>query len=301
LNRLLDQSKEQLASRSGGAAVEPKCEFIQIPVEMIRSDRPLVSAEQPPLQKRYHAVDSREERINRFSFPAFDLPVMNVSLQTHIRIQPIGSHYASRLNRGSYKAVQAVAREIGDMSQPDSTDTPAILLRGYDDERLILGTTAPDAFCRGAPERLVHFHRAMQPIPAGSNHCTAKLVKQRPSSSVTAKSENPLQAECTDTILLTRDMPHRPKPNCQRQAAILKNRSGTNRRLVPTPAAKQQTPAHQPGGTNAATGANKSVRPPQLEQIAPTAIFGRKPSFQFQQRPRVILINHLPTLHLGVG
>jgi hypothetical protein len=47
---MLEESEEEQASTAGVAAVESKGEFVEIGIQMLRCNRPLVGAEQPALE-----------------------------------------------------------------------------------------------------------------------------------------------------------------------------------------------------------------------------------------------------------
>lgn len=50
LDSLLSKSVEEFAPRCGLAAVEPKCELIEVVLQMLMSDGALVGAQQPPFE-----------------------------------------------------------------------------------------------------------------------------------------------------------------------------------------------------------------------------------------------------------
>ena len=54
---LLEQPVEQDSSRARGAAIEAENELVQVGVELGGPDRPLVSTENPALEKRSQPMD----------------------------------------------------------------------------------------------------------------------------------------------------------------------------------------------------------------------------------------------------
>jgi hypothetical protein len=60
-DRLLDQAVEELPSVLRGASIEAKGEFVQIGVEVLTTDGPLVRAQQPALQKGRDTMNPAEE------------------------------------------------------------------------------------------------------------------------------------------------------------------------------------------------------------------------------------------------
>jgi len=81
LHGLLSQSIEQFAARFRGAAVEPEREFVQVIVQMPCSDRALVSAQQPSLQQRDHAMCARKQ-VFLLRLMALHLAIMDVAIQS---------------------------------------------------------------------------------------------------------------------------------------------------------------------------------------------------------------------------
>jgi hypothetical protein len=61
LNGLLQQSKEQLASRSRRPPVEAKRKLVEVVIEVLGAHRALVCPKQPTFQQRCDAVDARQQ------------------------------------------------------------------------------------------------------------------------------------------------------------------------------------------------------------------------------------------------
>ncbi len=52
MHGLLNQAVEQFAAMFRGPTIEPEREFVEVIVEMLATDRTLMSAQQPPFEKR---------------------------------------------------------------------------------------------------------------------------------------------------------------------------------------------------------------------------------------------------------
>ena len=63
----MEESEEEQASTAGVAAVESKGEFVEIGVQMLRCNRPLVGAEQPAFEQRSNAMHPWHENVCRIS------------------------------------------------------------------------------------------------------------------------------------------------------------------------------------------------------------------------------------------
>src|ERR1019366_3615716 len=128
------------------------------------------------------------------------------------------------------------------------------------------------------------------------HHRPAQLVQQCPSVLVAAQTKHTLQAQGADAIFLGSHLPHGPKPNRQRQFAVLEDRARQDRgfptAVFTTPKmASDRQPAATTGGTN------KTLRPPQGKQIGPAIRFVTEAPFQFQKRARIILCHRRKHYH----
>ena len=59
--RLLHEAEEELAAAFGSPPVESERKLIQVVIEMLVADRPLVGSHQPPFEQGDHAVDPRHQ------------------------------------------------------------------------------------------------------------------------------------------------------------------------------------------------------------------------------------------------
>ena len=59
-----EPQKEQTAA-SGVAAIEAKGEFVEIGIQILRGDRPLMGAQQPAFEQRGNAMDCRQANVSR--------------------------------------------------------------------------------------------------------------------------------------------------------------------------------------------------------------------------------------------
>jgi len=71
----------------------------------------------------------------------------------------------------------------------------------------------------------INFHVPRKTVAGGANHCNPQCMKHEPRELMTAQPQHSLQSVRTRAICLARQPPDRLKPNSQRDARILKNRS----------------------------------------------------------------------------
>src|ERR1019366_7248559 len=133
----------------------------------------------------------------------------------------------------------------------------------------------------------VHFHPANQPIATGSNHRAPQFVQPRPSGSITAESEDPLQAQGAGAVLLACHKPHRPKPDGEGLSRILEHGARRHGRLTVAARTLEQGGTNGPRLATSATWTPKPLRPPQLKEVLATTFFRREPGLELLQISRV--------------
>ena len=130
LRGLLDEAVEKFATGARGPAVEAECELIQVVVQMIATDSPMMGTERPPLQQRDYQMNSRQEFTRRFFVPAKKGNLMRVALlsQPVIPEPSIGVNNATGFDGVFDEFSQTVSRCIWNPSHANAADTPAFLL-----------------------------------------------------------------------------------------------------------------------------------------------------------------------------
>lgn len=75
---LLEQAVEQLSPVSRQSPVEAERELIQVTVEVLPGDPPLVNAKQPPFQQGGNTVDSRQQGRGGLATAAYHAGAMDI-------------------------------------------------------------------------------------------------------------------------------------------------------------------------------------------------------------------------------
>ena len=102
---------------------------------MILSNRALMGAEEPSFQQRDHAMGSRKQVFSILLMPLY-LAVVDISVQSQIGGQTVGSDCASWRNGLSDEPVQAGLGHIWDRTQTDTANAFSIFLGGDDNQGL---------------------------------------------------------------------------------------------------------------------------------------------------------------------
>ena len=183
-------------------AVEAKCELVEVVIQMLIADRPLVGAQEPTFEQRSNPMRPRQQVLGISGLVSLYQAVMDIALQVSVGLQSIGLNRAARLEGLGDKPMQRGSAGVGDVAQPDATDPPTVGLGGHHNQGLVHGLTALHARFLPAPVRLVHLHETPQPVAPGTHHRSTQLVKHGPGRLVAAQPQRPLQAQRADTILL---------------------------------------------------------------------------------------------------
>jgi hypothetical protein len=108
-------------------------------------------------------------------------------------------------------------------------------------------------------------------------------MQHGPGGLIAAQAQNPLQAQGANSVLS-----HRPKPDRQRQMAVLKNRPRRDRHLVVADGASPAIPPHAAGRRSRTTWTCPSPRPSKHCRILDAGIFAAETFLQLKQSPRII-------------
>src|SRR5271157_52540 len=251
----------------------------------------LMSAKQPPLEKRCDGVDAWHRHVSRIGAGADhgDLMLVPGGGQPGIPTPAVGVDRSARHRGGLNEGQQACARHVLDAAKTNPADAIAILFGGDRDNGLGLGLSAALASFHTADIGLVHLYRAAERVPSGADHRPAQLVQPGPGRLVAAEAENTLQPQSADAVLLVGDIPHRHEPHSQRLSGVLKDCPGRQRRLPLAPSAVQQPPRRHPRlARPPAMRAYEPTRPAQAPDIFAAGGVAAEPLVNLLKRPGII-------------
>lgn len=143
------------------------------------------------------------------------LPVVDITDQIKIGWQPIRSYGAARLNGLSDKLMQRRPRYIRDTLKAYAANALSVFFSRHSDQGLIRRYPPHNAFFPCSPIGFINFNDAMQTVATRTNHRSTQLVQQHPCRLIASDPKSALQPQSADSVLLTRDMPHRSKPERQ--------------------------------------------------------------------------------------
>src|SRR5712691_11261148 len=258
---------------------------------MLPAEGGLVRAQQPTLEERGDAVDTREHGFGGLAAAEQDPPVMTIADvgESAVALQTVGDHDGARADGLLDERQQAVRRGVRDPAQANPTDGRAAHLRSDGNQGLFADVATSPTGLDAANERFVYFHRTGQAVPSGAHHGAAELVEPRPGGAVAAEPQDTLQAQRAGTGLLADHPPDRAEPQRQRRASVLEDRSSRHGHLMPAGRAHPEPASGRPSLGGPARRAREVSRPPKLRQVLAARLVGGEPPLQLHERARVIL------------
>jgi hypothetical protein len=292
---VFEQSPEEQASASRAPAVESKGELIEVVIELLGADRPLVRSQQPALQQGDDQVHSWHQIHGGLSAPSgcpnAGRPVVKTSLgQTCVARPPVRMDQAASGYNIRDKSAQLVLRCRAYPTHSDSSQSATFLLNRHGDERFQVPLTTSKALFQSTDGGLVNLDRAVETVAIWSHHCRTEFVQPDPGRLVAAESQVLLQRERAGSVLLTGDQPNRLEPHGQGLVRVLKDGPGGNPSMVLTGSADDDPLAGPaPAFPATAAGAPESVRPPQPDEVVKARSLGRELFDELHQSAWVIL------------
>ncbi len=214
---------------------------------------------------------------------------ITVGFQSLIPFPTIGQHHRTGGDNLADKSKQTVSADIWNLPKTYTSETFWFInLYSHNHNSLFFYLSADQSFFFSTDISFINLDMTMEQIPLRINHRTTQLVEPAPCGFITAKAEDPLQAQGIATKLLTRYIPHCQKPHTQGFTCTLKYRTGRYRSLSLTSGTTNLSPRREPSFCRSTRRANKSFRPTQTQQICSTSGFIRKPFIKFLHRSRII-------------
>ena len=197
--------------------------------------------------------------------------------QSRVGAQTICLNGASVVNYISNETLKACPTQVRDMPQSDAPNSVMLYLDGNHHNRLFDRFAAFGAVFLPSNIAFVNLHASTQPIPAGTHHRPAKLLKPGPGRGVAFQIQHSLEPKRVGPILLSGQLPHRQEPDLQGFARALEKRSGSQSRLRMTVGAKQYIASSMPGFSRFPTvAAKKPIAPSQPLKVALAVVLTAK-------------------------
>jgi len=299
LHGTLEKPVEQHPSVFCRSSVEPKRKFVEIVVQMLMADSPLMRSQQPPFQQRGDSVTRGQQTVPHIRAFAHQFMRVSEALQLTVSNPSISSDHRSWVRRFLHGSFQTGGRGVRNTAKPDSSDAIVIHLYRNHYQCLSGGTPSTLAAFFSTDIGLIHLDDSDQPIPSGNDHGAPQCVQPCPRRPITTQSQNTLDSQGTRAIFLSGDPPNRSKPHRQRFVRPMENRSGHHRDLIITLRTLQQHRAYRSCLWMPTSRTTKSFRPAQLTEIIPTGFFRRESRLQFRKR-LWISVHRKRILQMGV-
>jgi len=206
-------------------------------------------------------------------------------------IRPDGASWLSDLLN---KLGQTISRCIFKVPKSNSTYSLwPFIFYGNANQSFAFSTTSSFAGLFTADIGLVNFNKSRQTITSGTDHRSTKFMKPLPSSIIAPEIKYSLESKCIGSVLLSSNVPHRPKPKGQGLSGAVKDCSRSNRGLMSTAGTMELGPGSTPIISRSTMRTTKTVGPSESHQVSNTSGFRAKSLFKFYQSFGVIFIHDL--------
>ena len=300
-NRLLKKPVEEHSPGARSSAVKTEGEFIQVGLQVVGANRPLMGAHQPPFYESGDSVHSREHFVRVFAGTLDGGTLVGVIGPGCSRIgcQSVSMDRGAGLNMSQEKGSQSARFGVGDDLNPAPTESFGLhLFNRHCDESLASSPASALPRPNAANHGLIHFDIAGQPIMLGVTNGGAEAVKHRPGSLVGAESKKAVEGLGGHPVLRRRHVPGGREPYRKGCFRVMKEGACCGRHPAPTYLAPPSVIAHTPPRIARAFWTRKAVRPTEPIKIVEASGIIREPAEKVCVVLGVILAGHWPMLQL---
>ena len=203
-----------------------------------------------------------------------------------------GVNFRAGLSRHADKRNQAGAGNIVDTPHAHTTKP---LWRQYFDgnhhNELGLGTAPANALLNAAHLGFIDLDRAMETILPRPHHGRAQLLQEGPGGLITSQSQQALQAECADSMLLVGHVPGCGKPFLRRNPGAVEDGPCRERYFAAADRASPAPICRSPAFSHLTLWTTNPAWPSQLLKIRDTSLLVGKPRAKLLPCSRIRRVN----------
>ena len=229
-------SQTEQGLKSGHRLVAPivsKNKLIEVNLELgaadtvVGTDQPLLEVADRPVGQGHHRFGTLAQ-IGPLWLRAGDVLVPGF-IHTREAFQSVGVDRRARSNVLLDKGNEGGGLKVWDHSHTQPPRRLAALLNGYQDKggsaSLELTTSAQTRLGTANPS-VINFHLSTQGLACHVDHSSAQLVKHHPGRFIATQFQLTLEQKRRNPTFICRHQVRSPKPQCQRDSRIMKNRPG---------------------------------------------------------------------------
>ncbi len=265
---------------------------------MIRTERALVGAEQPPFHKGRHAVDSGKNFVRIHTRALDGCASMNIVTPRSQRVgcQSVGENLGAGLYMSKEKGSQRIGLRVGDDLNATATESFWLnLLHGHSNENLAGSASSAFSGASTANHRFIHLHIAGKARAFSVPNGTTKSVQHRPSRFVGPKPHKAVERLGRNPVFRCCHVPSGGEPYGEWRFRAMEDcarrcRNSATTRFTPPPPI-----THTPSRAVRTVRTGKSVRPTQPVKIIEASGIIRDPA----EKIGVVLWVVLSRLRLG--
>jgi len=291
---ILQETVKQLPTMSGSPSIETKRKFVQVVINMFRTDCSLMGTQDPALQQGDNTMYKRQKIVFRSSrSPCYpDFMSIAMCFNTVVSLPAVSDNGAAGLNSLNDEGPKTQRRGIRNPKHPNPSNGFSIFFGSNDNQCFLKGLSTSNAFFKSSQIGFIDLNTASQSFPARSNHGSPDFMKPSPCSFITAKPKNTLQTKGACAIFLGNDPPDCPEPDYQWLPCTFKYGTRYDRHLTTTGRTLKEHTPNGPRSFSSTDRAPEIFRPAQLKQIFSAFLFRGKSLFKLSKCTGVIF--HAP-------
>jgi hypothetical protein len=263
-NRLLNEPIEEHSSGSRLTTIKAEGKFVKISLQVIGTERSLMSAKKPPFYEGSYSVDSGEHFVSIHARPIDRCALMDIVSpgSAGIRGQSICVNSGAWFNMRQEKGSQRFGLRVGyDLKAATAKSFGVNPFHGHRNENLAIRSSAPFPVLNTANYSLIHLDIAGQSIMPCVPNSAPKTMEHCPCSLVGAKTEKAVERLGRHPVLWRGHMPSSSKPYGEGRFRVMENCASRGRHPATASFAPPAAIFHAPPRNTRTCRARKTGRP----------------------------------------
>lgn len=214
-DRLLKEPVEEHSPGSRSSAIKSEGKFVQVGLHVIRTERALVGAKQPPFHESRHTVDSGEDFMRVHAGTPDGCALMSIVIPRRQRVgsQSVGENLGAGFYMGQEEGSQRIGLSVGnDLNAAAAESFWLDLLHGHSNENLAGSPSPALSRASAANHRFVHLHITGKSRAFSVPNGTTKSVQHRPSGLVGPEPHKAVERFGRHSVFRCRHMPSGGEP-----------------------------------------------------------------------------------------
>lgn len=280
-HRLLNEPIEEPSSGSRFTSIKAEGKFVKISLQVIGTERSLMSTEKPPFYESRYSVDSGEYFVSIHARPIDRCALVGIVSpgRAGIRGQSICVNSGAWFNMCQEKGSQGFGRSNGyDLKATTAKPFGVDPFHGHRNENLAFCPSAPFSMLNASHYSFIHLDIAGQAIMPCVPNSAPKTMEHCPCGLVGAKSKKTVERLGRHPVLWRGHVPSRSKPYGEGRFRMMENCASRGRHPATARFAPPAAIFHAPPRNARTCWARKPGRPTHPVKVIKAGSIIRKPA-----------------------